>query len=53
MTTASSLCTLALRVSTYGEVAERVDASRDAVKKRWQRLRARLDALGLPDCLVD
>ena len=37
----------------YDEVAARMDLSRDAVKKRWHRLRARLEAIGLPRRLLD
>ena len=37
----------------YDEVARRLDLNREAVKKRWQRLRARLEGQGVPDTLLE
>ena len=36
----------------YKDVAQRMELSTDAVAKRWQRLRARLVQLGLPQHLL-
>lgn len=37
---------------SYDEAADRLGLSRDATKKRWHRLRARLEASGLPAALL-
>ncbi|MFT5152041.1 MAG: RNA polymerase sigma factor (sigma-70 family) [Planctomycetota bacterium] len=37
---------------SFAEVGEKLEMSRDAAAKRWQRLRARLEAEGIPDYLL-
>ncbi|MBK8980087.1 MAG: sigma-70 family RNA polymerase sigma factor [Planctomycetes bacterium] len=37
----------------YTEAAQRLGTTHDALKKRWQRLRARLQTRGLPALLLD
>ena len=36
----------------FAEVATRLGLNYETVKKRWQRLRAKLDTTGLPDMLL-
>lgn len=38
---------------SYAEVATRLDLNHETVKKRWQRLRSRLEARGLSDLLLE
>ena len=44
---------LGLEGKKYAEVATQMGLSHDAVKKRWHRLRARLEAEGLADTLLE
>ena len=43
---------LGLEGMTQADVATRLGLSTEAVKKRWQRLRTRLDHAGLPRALL-